>query len=69
MEIKVGDKVRVREDAPEIYFFGCNHDDSVCKVIFIDRDEAVIIQPKKRLVPHPYQVPRQGRCGGERGEV
>lgn len=54
-EIKVGDKVRVREDAPEMYFFGCNHDDSVCKVIFIDRDEAVITQPKNGSFPIPLK--------------
>ncbi|WP_290437768.1 hypothetical protein [Muribaculum intestinale] len=46
MEIKVGDKVRVSKDAPEMYFFGCNYDNSVCKVILVDRDNAVITQVK-----------------------
>lgn len=46
MEIKVGDKVRVREDAPEMYFYGCNHDNSVYKVILVDRDNAEITQIK-----------------------
>ena len=47
--------MRVREDAPEIYFFGCNHDDSVCKVIFVDRDDAVITQPKNGSFPIPLK--------------
>lgn len=46
MEINVGDKVRVSKDAPEMYFFGCNYDNSVCKVILVDRDNAVITQVK-----------------------
>lgn len=46
MEIKVGDKVRVSKDAPEMYFFGCNYGNSVCKVILVDRDNAVITQVK-----------------------
>lgn len=46
MEIKVGDKVRVSKDAPEMYFFGCNYDNSVCKVILVDHDNAVITQVK-----------------------
>lgn len=46
MEIKVGDKVRVSKDAPEMYFFGCNYDNSVCKVILVDRDNALITQVK-----------------------
>lgn len=45
-EIKVGDKVRVSKDAPKMYFFGCNYDNSVCKVILVDRDNAVITQVK-----------------------
>lgn len=52
-EIKVGDKVRVSKDAPEMYFFGCNHNDSVCKVILVDRDNAVITQPKNGSFPIP----------------
>ena len=46
MEIKVGDKVRVSKDAPKMYFFGCNYDNSVCEVILVDRDNAVITQVK-----------------------
>lgn len=58
MEIKVGDKVRVREDAPEMYFFGCNYDNSVCKVILVDRDNAVITQVKSGsfAIPTKYLI-------------
>lgn len=58
MEIKQGDKVRVSKDAPEMYFFGCNHDDSDYKVILVDRDNAVITQMKNGsfAIPTKYLV-------------
>ena len=58
MEIKVGDKVRVSKDAPEMYFFGCNYDNSVCKVILVDRDNAVITQVKNGsfAIPTKYLI-------------
>ena len=58
MEIKVGDKVRVSKDAPKMYFFGCNHDNSVCKVILVDRDNAVITQIKNGsfAIPTKYLI-------------
>ena len=57
-EIKVGDKVRVSKDAPEMYFFGCNYDNSVCKVILVDRDNAVITQVKNGsfAIPTKYLI-------------
>ena len=58
MEIKVGDKVRVSKDAPEMYFFGCSYDNSVCKVILVDRDNAVITQVKNGsfAIPTKYLI-------------
>lgn len=58
MEIKQGDKVRVSKDAPEMYFFGCNHDNSVCEVILVDRDNAVITQIKNGsfAIPTKYLI-------------
>ena len=57
-EIKQGDKVRVSKDAPEMYFFGCNHDNSVYKVILVDRDNAVITQIKNGsfAIPTKYLI-------------
>lgn len=57
-EIKVGDKVRVSKDAPEMYFYGCNYDNSVCKVILVDRDNAVITQVKNGsfVIPTKYLI-------------
>ena len=57
-EIKVGDKVRVSKDAPEMYFYGCNYDNSVCKVILVDRDNAVITQVKNGsfAIPTKYLI-------------
>lgn len=57
-EIKVGDKVRVSKDAPEMYFYGCSHDNSVCKVILVDRDNAVITQVKNGsfAIPTKYLI-------------
>lgn len=58
MGIKVGDKVRVSKDAPEMYFYGCSHDNSVCKVILVDRDNAVITQVKNGsfAIPTKYLI-------------
>lgn len=58
MEIKVGDKVRVSKDAPEMYFFGCNYDNAVCKVMLVDRDNAVITQVKNGsfAIPTKYLI-------------
>lgn len=58
MEINVGDKVMVSKDAPEMYFFGCNYDNSVCKVILVDRDNAVITQVKNGsfAIPTKYLI-------------
>ena len=58
MGIKVGDKVRVSKDAPEMHFYGCSHDNSVCKVILVDRDNAVITQVKNGsfAIPTKYLI-------------
>ena len=58
MEINLGDKVRVSKDAPEMYFFGCNYDNSDFKVILVDRDNAVITQVKNGsfAIPTKYLI-------------
>lgn len=57
--------MRVSEDAPKMYFFGCNIDDTDCNVILVDRDNAVITQIKNGsfAIPTKYLV----KVGAEKG--
>lgn len=62
-EIKVGDKVRVREDAPKLIFGGCDMSQIVCTVCCVDKDIAAInvinderSELKVWIVPTKYLV-------------
>ena len=62
-EIKVGDKVRVREDAPKLILGGCDMSQIVCTVCCVDKDIAAInvinderSELKVWIVPTKYLV-------------